>query len=261
MTRLTKRKPILVFVFAFVFLCFNFLCPSDLLIEMLMVISISFGFLILLRAMLVQKSINFSSFPTLLFASSFLRLLLSFSVSTQILLKGKEISSNLINTYRNFTLYGNESDPHSIEDLITLFVLQLVIFLSIAFTTRFSAVYSRFMIDGLPQKWMSIDIQFSSDLISESEAQRKKNLMERDTDFLQEVDGACTFVKWEAWTSIVINLMVLTSCVLISSIFRGEMLLYSLLIYSELANILGIAYVSSLILSLMAVFFIILKRG
>src|SRR5262245_61677054 len=80
------------------------------LIDLLLAVSISFSILILLVSLLIQKPLDFSSFPTVLLIATLLRLALNLATTRLILSHGNEgpaAAGAVIQAFGNLVMSGN----------------------------------------------------------------------------------------------------------------------------------------------------------
>ena len=72
---------------------------------------------------------------------------------------------------------------------------------------RVAEVAARFTLDAMPGKQMAIDADLNAGLISDTEARRRRQNVQREADFYGAMDGASKFVKGDAIASIIITLI------------------------------------------------------
>src|SRR6201982_1970140 len=80
------------------------------LIDMLLAVSITFSILILLVSLLIQKPLDFSSFPTVLLIATLLRLALNLATTRLILShgnEGPEAAGSVIKAFGTLVMGGN----------------------------------------------------------------------------------------------------------------------------------------------------------
>ena len=66
---------------------------------------------------------------------------------------------------------------------------------------------ARFTLDAMPGKQMSIDADLNAGLISEQQAKKRREKVEKEADFHGSMDGASKFVKGDAIAGIIIVLI------------------------------------------------------
>ena len=81
-----------------------------MMLDLLLAVSIVFSVLILMTSLFIQKSLEFSAFPTILLIATMLRLALNLA-STRLILEyghqGTSAAGNVIEAFGNFVMRGN----------------------------------------------------------------------------------------------------------------------------------------------------------
>jgi len=182
------------------------------MMDMLLSANITLAAVILLTTIYVSHPLEFSVFPSLLLASTLLRLVLN-TASTRLILTAGERFDNpaeataaagyVIQTFGNFVAGGSLAVGFII--FVILVVIQFVVITKGA--TRISEVAARFTLDGMPGKQMAIDADLNAGLINEAEARRRRELINHEADFYGAMDGASKFVRGDAIAGIIITLV------------------------------------------------------
>jgi flagellar biosynthesis protein FlhA len=89
-------------------------------------------------------------------------------------------------------------------------------------STRVAEVAARFTLDALPGKQMAIEAEFNSGLITEEEATRKKNELQREADFYGAMDGASKFISGNVKVGILITLVNIIGGMIVGMTIHGE---------------------------------------
>lgn len=167
------------------------------LIDMLLAVNISLALLVLMLTMNVKHALQFSIFPALLLVLTLFRLALNVSTTRLVLLHAD--AGRIIESFGQFVIGGNYVVGFII--FLILVVIQFIVITRGA--ERVAEVAARFTLDAMPGKQMSIDADLNSGLITEDEARRRRQEIEREADFYGAMDGASKFVKGDAIASIV----------------------------------------------------------
>jgi flagellar biosynthesis protein FlhA len=101
-------------------------------------------------------------------------------------------------------------------------------------STRVAEVAARFTLDALPGKQMAIEAEYNSGAITEEEAQKRKNDMQREVDFYGAMDGASKFVQGNVIVGILITAVNLVGGLIVGMTFHGEPLQMALDTYTSL---------------------------
>ena len=174
------------------------------MLDILLAVSIVFSVLILMTALFIQKSLEFSAFPTILLIATMLRLALNLA-STRLILEyghqGTSAAGNVIEAFGNFVMRGN-----FVIGIIVFGILIIVNFVVITKGSgRIAEVAARFTLDAMPGKQMAVDADLSAGLIDEDEARRRRKELEDESSFFGAMDGASKFVRGDAIAGMLIT--------------------------------------------------------
>ncbi len=177
--------------------------PSWLL-DASLAFSMAFSVMILMTVLFIQRSLEFTSFPTILLIATMIRLALNLA-STRLILgeghNGTDAAGDVIQAFGGF-LTGN----NYIIGIIVFTILVIVNFVVITKgATRIAEVAARFSLDAMPGKQMAIDADLSSGLIDEGGAKRRRSELEQESTFFGAMDGAAKFVRGDAIAGIMIT--------------------------------------------------------
>ncbi len=188
------------------------------LLDFLLAISIMSGLLILLVVMFIQRTFDFSIFPSLLLITTVFRLALNVSSTRLILLQGAAFDGKIIRAFGQFVVGGNY-----VVGFIIFIILVAVQFIVITKgATRTAEVAARFTLDAMPGKQMSIDSDLSNGIITEEEARTRREEIRREADFYGAMDGASKFVQGDVKVAIVITFINIIGGFIIGMVMRGE---------------------------------------
>ncbi|HXF89981.1 MAG TPA: flagellar biosynthesis protein FlhA [Xanthobacteraceae bacterium] len=194
---LLKRGDIALAVCVLTILLVLILPLPPLLLDLSLAISIIFSILILMTALFIHAPLEFSAFPTVLLIATMLRLALNLASTRLILSRGHEgtaAAGHVIEAFGNFVMGGN-----FVIGVIVFTILIIVNFVVITKGSgRIAEVAARFHLDAMPGKQMAIDADLSAGLINETEARRRRKLLEDESSFFGAMDGASKFVRGDA---------------------------------------------------------------
>lgn len=203
----------LVFPVASISLVLVILIPLPTsIMDVLLSANITLAALIMLTTIYVTHPLEFSVFPSLLLATTLLRLVLNIATTRLILTAGERFDNPeeataaagyVIQTFGNFVASGSLVVGFII--FIILVVIQFVVITKGA--TRISEVAARFTLDGMPGKQMAIDADLNAGLLNEAQARTRRDMISRESDFYGAMDGASKFVRGDAIASVVITLV------------------------------------------------------
>jgi len=188
-----------------VVILFVMLIPlPTLFIDFMLSVSISLALVVLVTSMFMTSPLEFSIFPSLLLVTTLLRLALNVATTRAILLHGDEGTSaagSVIQSFGEFVVGGNY--VIGIVIFMILFILNKTVIVS--GTTRIAEVAARFTLDAMPGKQMAVEADLNAGLITEEEANERRENMRREADFYGAMDGAGKFVSGDVKAGLMIT--------------------------------------------------------
>jgi flagellar biosynthesis protein FlhA len=91
-------------------------------------------------------------------------------------------------------------------------------------TTRIAKAAARFYLDILPEKQKAIEAEYSSGSITEEDARRRKDLLQKESGFYSNMDGATAFISGNVKAGIFITAVNLFGGIFTGTRFHGEAL-------------------------------------
>jgi flagellar biosynthesis protein FlhA len=198
---LGKQSDLVLVVVVVCILMILFTPIPPMLLDVLIIMNLSFGLLILLLTFYVEKPVQFSTFPSLLLIATLFRLALNIAATRLILSEGD--AGEVINAIGTHVVSGNY--VIGLIVFVVLIVVQYVVITNGA--QRVAEVAARFTLDSMPGKQMSIDADMNIGIIDEKEAQARRKEIEQEGGFYGAMDGASKFVKGDAIAGIIIILI------------------------------------------------------
>ncbi|MCC6676945.1 MAG: flagellar biosynthesis protein FlhA [Phycisphaerales bacterium] len=192
--------------------------------DILIAMNISLGLIILLTTIYMNHPLDFSVFPSLLLATTLLRLVLNIA-STRLILtadastpeEAMAVAGHVIMAFGHFV--AGDSLFVGIVIFLILVIVQFVVVTKGA--TRISEVAARFTLDAMPGKQMAIDSDLNAGLIDETEARRRRERVGQEADFFGAMDGASKFVRGDAVAGIIITVINVLGGFAVGVIERG----------------------------------------
>lgn len=172
--------------------------PSALL-DVLLIFNISIALVILFNCLFVQEVLDMSFFPTLLLFTTIFRISLNVS-STRLILNSGD-PGNVVRTFGDF-VGGGDMVIGTIIFIILLIVQFVVINKG---SERVSEVTARFTLDAMPGKQMAIDADLNTGAITDEEAKKRRDKIQRESSFFGAMDGATKYVKGDATAGLIIT--------------------------------------------------------
>lgn len=177
-----------------------------LLLDISLTISLALSVLILLTSIYVTRTLDFTSFPSLLLMTTLFRLSLNVATTRLILSHGHEgphAAGGVIAAFAN-VIVGN----NYVTGFIIFAILVVINFVVITKGSgRVAEVAARFTLDAMPGKQMAIDAELNAGAINETEARKRRKDVEQEADFYGAMDGASKFVRGDAIAGIIITVI------------------------------------------------------
>ena len=168
------------------------------LVDVLIALNMGISTILLMTAIYLKGPLEFSTFPSVLLVTTLFRLALSITTTRLILLQAD--AGQIVYTFGNFVVGGNLT-----VGIVIFLIITIVQFLVITKgSERVAEVSARFSLDGMPGKQMSIDADMRGGAIDMEEAQRRRGLVEKESQLYGSMDGAMKFVKGDAIAGLII---------------------------------------------------------
>ena len=172
-------------------------------ISFLFALNISAGLVILGASLYIPSPSEFSSFPSVLLATTLMRLALNVATARAILLNGYTgpgAAGHVIESFGQFAVGGN-----FVVGAIIFAILIIINFMVVTKgASRVAEVSARFMLDSLPGRQMAIDAEINAGVLSPQAAERRRENLRREADFFGAMDGASKFVRGDVVAAIII---------------------------------------------------------
>ncbi len=172
-------------------------------ISFLFALNISAGLVILGASLYIPSPSEFSSFPSVLLATTLMRLALNVATARAILLNGYTgpgAAGRVIESFGQFAVGGN-----FVVGGIIFVILIIINFMVVTKgASRVAEVSARFMLDSLPGRQMAIDAEINAGILSPQAAERRRDNLRREADFFGAMDGASKFVRGDVVAAMII---------------------------------------------------------
>ncbi|QPF74179.1 flagellar biosynthesis protein FlhA [Roseateles sp. DAIF2] len=173
------------------------------LLDVLFTFNIVLALVVILVSVNSKRPLDFSVFPSIILATTLLRLSLNVASTRVVLLHGHEgthAAGQVIESFGNVVIGGN-----FVVGLVVFVILMVVNFIVVTKgAERISEVSARFTLDALPGKQMAIDADLNAGLVNQEQAQKRRKEVGAEADFYGAMDGASKFVRGDAIASILI---------------------------------------------------------
>ncbi|HEY7897940.1 MAG TPA: flagellar biosynthesis protein FlhA [Gemmatimonadaceae bacterium] len=185
------------------------------MLDMLLVTSISLSLVVLLSALYTTNPLEFSSFPGLLLLLTLFRLALNVASTRLILTHGQ--AGHVIQAFGEFVIGGN----YAVGLVLFLILIGINFIVITKGAGRVAEVAARFTLDAMPGKQMAIDADLNAGLIDETEARRRREEISRQADFYGAMDGSSKFVKGDAIAALIITFINIIGGIFIGVVQKG----------------------------------------
>ncbi|KEI70832.1 type III secretion system export apparatus subunit SctV [Endozoicomonas elysicola] len=181
------------------------------LVDFLIALNMGISTILLMTSIYLKSPLEFSSFPGVLLITTLFRLALSITTTRLILLQAD--AGEIVYTFGNFVVGGSLG-----VGVVIFLIITIVQFLVITKgSERVAEVSARFSLDGMPGKQMSIDADLRAGAIEMEEAQRRRELVTKESQLFGSMDGAMKFVKGDAIAGLIIIFVNITAGVAIGT--------------------------------------------
>ena len=153
---------------------------------------------LLLVAVWSSRTLELSTFPTLLVLTTLYRLSLNVSSVRLILLQAN--AGRVIHAFGAFVVRGDYVVGFAVFLILT--IVQYVVISRGA--ERVAEVAARFTLDAMPGKQLAIDADLRAGAVDANEARKRRNELSKEAQLYGALDGAMRFVKGDAIAGILI---------------------------------------------------------
>jgi len=192
------------------------------LLDFFMALNPIFSLIILLIVLFVDKPTEFTVFPSLLLVSTIFGLALNVSSTRLILTYGEKFNGKMIAAFSQFVIGSTGNQGLVIGFVVFIILIAVQAFVITKGATRIAEVAARFALDFNNTRSMSIEAEYNAGVITEAEARKKKEELQRSTDFYGAMDGASKFVSGNVKIGIFITVLNIVAGLIVGIVFRQE---------------------------------------
>ena len=190
-----------------------------LMLDALFTFNIVLAIIVILVSVSAKRPLDFSVFPTIILATTLMRLTLNVASTRVVLLNGHEgtaAAGRVIEAFGHVVIGGN-----FVVGLVVFVILMIINFVVVTKgAERISEVSARFTLDALPGKQMAIDADLNAGVINQEAAQQRRRDIATEADFYGAMDGASKFVRGDAIAGILILIINLFGGVAIGALMH-----------------------------------------
>ena len=192
------------------------------LLDVLMAVNLVLSILIILTVLYTRHALEFSVFPTLLLVTTVFGLALNVSSTRLILSQGSRFDGRIIKAFAGFVVGASGTEGYVIGFIIFIIIIAVQFIVITKGATRVAEVAARFTLDALPGKQMAIEAEYNSGLLTEEDATRRKNDLQREADFYGAMDGASKFISGNVKVGILITVVNILGGMIVGMTIHGE---------------------------------------
>ena len=198
LTNVNKYSDVILAVLVVAIICLMILPLNTHVIDGLIAANLSLSILLLMTSLYIKRAVSLYTFPALLLLTTLFRLALAVATTRQILLHG--YAGDIIQTFGNVVVAGN-----LVVGAVIFLIITIVQFLVVTKgSERVAEVAARFTLDAMPGKQMSIDADARSGIIDTTEARKRRELLEKESQLYGSMDGAMKFVKGDSIAGLIV---------------------------------------------------------
>ena len=172
-------------------------------ISFLFALNISAGLVILGASLYIASPAEFSAFPSVLLATTLMRLALNVATARAILLNGANgpgAAGRVIESFGQFAVGGN----YVVGGIVFLILIIINFVVVTRGASRVAEVSARFMLDSLPGRQLAIDAEINAGMLTPQAAEKRRDTLRREADFFGAMDGASKFVRGDVVAAMII---------------------------------------------------------
>ena len=221
--RIFKEAPNALVAMGAILVIFVIIIPlPTALLDFFMALNLIFSLIILLIVLFVDKPTEFTVFPSLLLVSTIFGLALNVSSTRLILTYGEKFDGKMIAAFSQFVIGSTGNQGVVIGFVVFIILIAVQAFVITKGATRIAEVAARFALDFNNTRSMSIEAEYNAGVITEAEARKKKEDLQRSTDFYGAMDGASKFVSGNVKIGIFITVLNIVAGLIVGIVFRQE---------------------------------------
>lgn len=222
-TKFIKDVPNIAVAIGALLIVFMLIIPlPTAMLDLFMALNLILSLIVLLIVLFIQKPTDFTIFPSLLLVTTIFGLALNVSSTKAILTLGEKFDGKMINAFSSFVIGSSGNQGLVVGIVVFIILIAVQAFVITKGASRISEVAARFALDFNNSRTMSIESEYNSGIITEAEAKRKKEELQRSTDFYGAMDGASKFVSGNVKIGIFITILNIVAGLIIGIVFRNE---------------------------------------
>jgi flagellar biosynthesis protein FlhA len=192
------------------------------MLDSLTAMNLILALLILLIVLYTKKATDFSSFPSILMATTIFGLALNVSSTRLILSKGAAFNGRMIRAFSTFVVGSGGTEGLVVGFVIFIMIIAVQVVVITKGAVRIAEVAARFTLDKMPAKQMAVEAEFNSGAITEEEMIRRKAEIDQESTFYGAMDGASKFVSGNVKFGIFTTVVNVFGGIIVGTLMHGE---------------------------------------
>ena len=219
-----QRGDLLVAVLVCVAILMLLIPLPAVVLDLFMLLNICLSLLVILIVLYARNTLEFTVFPTFLLLATVFGLALNVSSTRLILAQGAAFDGRVVRAFGSFVVGASGAAGYLIGLVIFTMIIAVQFVVITKGSTRVAEVAARFTLDALPGRQMAIDAEYHAGLLTEVQAQQRKQELQRQSNFYGAMDGASKFVSGSVRVAIIITLVNLAGGLVMGVSVHGESL-------------------------------------
>ena len=219
---LHNRSDVIVAIGVLFFVMMLIIPLPTVILDLLMALNLMLSLVVILIVLYTRRALDFSVFPTLLLVTTVFGLGLNISSTRLILSRGLNFDGKIVRAFATFVVGSSGAEGLVIGLIIFIIIIAVQFIVITKGATRVAEVAARFTLDSLPGKQMAIEAEYNSGSLTEEEATRKKNDLQKEVDFYGAMDGSTKFVSGNVKVGILITLINMIGGFIVGMTIHGE---------------------------------------
>ncbi len=199
-----KRADIAIGLYLLSAIIFLIVPLPAILLDIMLAVNMATALVVVFNALFAKETLDMSAFPTVLLFTTIFRIGLN-AASTKLILTTGE-PGNVVSTFGRF-VGGN-----NLVIGVIIFIIIIIIQFSVINkgSERVAEVTARFTLDAMPGKQMAIDADLNTGAITDTEAIKRREKLQKESSFYGAMDGAMKYVKGDATAGLLITAVILS---------------------------------------------------
>ncbi len=210
-----KRADIAIGLYLLSAIIFLIVPLPAILLDIMLAVNMATALVVVFNALFAKETLDMSAFPTVLLFTTIFRIGLN-AASTKLILTTGE-PGNVVSTLGRF-VGGN-----NLVIGVIIFIIIIIIQFSVINkgSERVAEVTARFTLDAMPGKQMAIDADLNTGAITDTEAIKRREKLQKESSFYGAMDGAMKYVKGDATAGLLITAVNIIGGIAMAVLMRG----------------------------------------